>query len=94
LEPFYFMSYDKRIGIARSVNELIAEMTRLAKDDPGALEYHLREGHIVEWLYYIGEGEIASQLKSVTAIHEALAKLKVHAETSRVRNRALHGRMR
>ncbi|MQL55592.1 hypothetical protein [Acidianus ambivalens] len=76
MEPFYFKSYDRVIGIAHDVKELEKEMERLSKEDPAALEYHLREGHIVSWLNYIGEKGLAEMLKGVTAPKEALARIK------------------
>jgi hypothetical protein len=80
--------------VARNVSDLIEQMKRLAREDPAALEYHLREGQIVEWLYYMKESELASQLKGVKTVDEALNRLKMYGEISRVRDRALHGRMR
>ncbi|MUM65215.1 hypothetical protein D1867_08200 [Acidianus infernus] len=76
MEPFYFKSYDKVIGIAHNVEELEKEMERLTKDDPAALEYHLKEGHIVAWLNYIGEKGLAEILKGVSKPEEALARIK------------------
>ncbi|WP_054857807.1 hypothetical protein [Vulcanisaeta sp. JCM 16159] len=64
-EPFYFKSFDRVIGIARNVEELKSELERLINVDPKALEYHLREGHIVQWLVYIGEVELAKRLIGV-----------------------------
>jgi len=49
--------------VARDVKELASEMERLAKEDPAALEYHLREGHITAWLSYIGEARLAESLR-------------------------------
>nr|WP_011225144.1 hypothetical protein [Sulfolobus islandicus]CAG38179.1 hypothetical protein [Sulfolobus islandicus] len=76
MEPFYFKSYDRVIGIAHDVKELEKEMERLSKEDPAALEYHLREGHIVSWLNYIGEKGLAEMLKGVVNPKEALARIK------------------
>jgi hypothetical protein len=75
-EPFYFKSYDRVIGVAHDVKELASEMERLAKEDPAALEYHLREGHIVAWLNYIGEARLAEALKGVSEPREALSRVK------------------
>lgn len=65
VEPFYFMSYGTVIGVARSVADLQKEMGRLAGENPGALEYHLREGHIVKWLESMNEREAAEQLRRI-----------------------------
>jgi hypothetical protein len=37
-----------------------------------AVKYHLRKGHIVQWLRYIGEGELAERLTNVTEPEQAL----------------------
>ncbi|AFZ70871.1 hypothetical protein Calag_1149 [Caldisphaera lagunensis DSM 15908] len=75
-EPFLFKSYERIIGIAHDVNELKSEMERLSKVDPGAVNYHLKEKHIVNWLNYIGEGELAKKLENVTDVNDALVLLK------------------
>jgi len=75
-EPFYFKSYDRVIGVAHDVKELASEMERLAKEDPAALEYHLREGHIVAWLNYIGEARLAEALRGVSDPREAVSRVK------------------
>lgn len=66
MEPFYFKSYDKVVGVAHDVKELEKEMDRLSKEDIDCLEYHLKEGHIVSWLNYIGEKGLAEMLKDVS----------------------------
>jgi len=76
MEPFYFKSYDRVIGVAHDVKELENEVERLSKEDPAALEYHLKEGHIVSWLNYIGENGLAEMLKGVVDPKEALARIK------------------
>lgn len=40
MEPFYFKSYDRVVGIARDVSELEKEMSRLTREDPACVEYH------------------------------------------------------
>ncbi|WP_243665627.1 hypothetical protein [Vulcanisaeta sp. JCM 16159] len=65
-EPFYFKSFDRVISVAHNVNELRSEFGRLLNVDPKALEYHLREGHIVQWLEYIGEVELARRLIGIS----------------------------
>lgn len=76
MEPFYFKSYDRVIGIAHNIDELEKEVERLSKEDPAALAYHLREGHIVAWLNYIGEKGLAEILKGVSEPNEALSRIK------------------
>ncbi|BDC18253.1 hypothetical protein [Acidianus sp. HS-5] len=76
MEPFYFKSYNKVIGVAHDVKELEKEVERLSKEDPAALQYHLKEGHIVSWLNYLGENGLAEMLKGVTEPEEALARIK------------------
>ena len=75
-EPFYFKSYDRVIGVAHDVKELASEMERLTKEDPAALEYHLREGHIVAWLNYIGEARLAESLRGISDPREAVSRVK------------------
>jgi len=77
-EPFYFKSYDKVIGIAHDVHELKNEIERLMQVDAKALEYHLSEGHIVQWLNYIGEKELASKLMGVKDPKDALEIINTH----------------
>ncbi|MEM0068602.1 MAG: hypothetical protein QXZ23_10310 [Saccharolobus sp.] len=76
MEPFYFKSYDKVVGIAHDVKELEKEMERLSKADPACVEWHLKEGHIVSWLNYIGEKGLAEILKGVGNVKEALSRIK------------------
>ena len=65
-EPFYFKSFDRVVGVAHNISELRSEFERLMNTDPKALEYHLREGHIVQWLEYIGEVELARRLIGIS----------------------------
>lgn len=65
MERFYFKSYDRTVGSAGTLEELRAELKRLAGEDPGCVNYHLREGHIVQWLNYIGERDAATSLSGV-----------------------------
>ncbi|MBP1357080.1 MAG: hypothetical protein JZD40_01120 [Sulfolobus sp.] len=75
MEPFYFRSYDRVVGISHDVNELKSEMERLINQDPACVEWHLKEGHIVAWLEYIGEKGLAELLKSVHDPNEALSRI-------------------
>lgn len=71
--PFYFKSYDRVLGVARNVDELRSEVARLADEDPGALEYHLGEGHIMVWLESMGRKDVAEELRRVRTAGEAKA---------------------
>jgi len=64
------------VGVAHDVNELEKEMDRLSKEDVDCLEYHLKEGHIVSWLNYIGERGLAEMLNGVADPKEALARIR------------------
>ncbi len=83
VQPFYFKSYDRIIGIARNTTELHKELTRLAEVDPAALEYHIREGHIAQWLAYANETELAKELKAVKSIEQAQIRVGKHLESSK-----------
>lgn len=72
MNRFYFVSYDREVGSAENVDELISEMERLSNEDPSCVEYHLGNGHIVEWLVYIGEQEKAKKLKGVKNTSDAV----------------------
>ncbi len=76
MEPFYFKKYDETIGIACDINDLKKEIQRLKVENPLSVEYHLREGHIVQWLNYIGEKKAASELAGINDIDGALKILE------------------
>ncbi len=77
-EPFYFKSYERVVGVAHDLKELVREMDRLAKEDRGCVEYHLKEGHISAWLDYIGEKTLAKELRRVKSVEEAIDLLRAH----------------
>jgi hypothetical protein len=93
LTNFYFKSYDTIIGEASNVCELKIEMRRLSEEFPKAIEYHLHEGHIVQWLICIGETELAEKLRGVRTINEAQNILEKHMEKVVIIQRMTHGRM-
>jgi hypothetical protein len=93
IQPFYFKSYDKVIGVAHNLTELNREMKRLASEDRMALEYHLASGHIVDWLEYSGEWELAFQLKGVKNADEANRWTERYLEREITLRRMTHGRM-
>ena len=47
MQPFYIKAYDKIIGAVVNVSELRKEIARLVQENPEALQYHLKDGHIV-----------------------------------------------
>ncbi len=75
MEKFYFKSYDRTVGSAGNLEELKSEMSRLSREYPGSVDYHLREGHIASWLNYIGEKDAAESLSGVTDAATALKRL-------------------
>jgi hypothetical protein len=93
-EPFYFKSYDKIIGRATNLHQLWMELERLAEENPGALKYHLEEGHIVRWLEFSNEKELASELRGVKDVKEVRVKVTTYLQTRRRRigNRPTHSR--
>lgn len=78
VQPFYFKSYNEIIGTAMNVGELEKEIRRLAKENPTALEYHLRQGHIVDWLNHSSEKDVAALLKGVESVEELQNKVTTY----------------
>ena len=78
-EPFLFKSYDRVIGTSHNLKELESEIKRLSIEDPVCVEYHLKEGHIVQWLSYIGEKELSEILKGISDTHKALHIILRHS---------------
>ncbi|MEM3795546.1 MAG: hypothetical protein QW429_06690 [Thermoprotei archaeon] len=76
VEPFLFKKYDEVIGEAHDVDSLKRELLRLKAENPQAAEYHLREGHIADWLVYIGEERLARMLRGVSNIDVALSTIE------------------
>ncbi len=75
-EPFYFKSFDRVIGEAHDEVELLREMERLSQEDPGAVEYHLSQGHIASWLSYIGRPDLASIIGPGLTLQHAIEVLR------------------
>lgn len=80
-EPFYFKSYDRVIGVARTVSELERELARLTAENLTALQYHLSEGHIVSWLEHSNEKKLAEQLNGVKSVGEAQTIISKYLES-------------
>ncbi len=76
MQPFYFKSYQKIVGVAHDLEELKARLKEIGTEDPASVNYHLSEGHIVSWLQYIGEDSAAEALIGVKDFSEALKKLE------------------
>ncbi|MEM1627187.1 MAG: hypothetical protein QXV69_07960 [Sulfolobaceae archaeon] len=76
VEPFYFKSYDRVVGIAHDERELEREIMRIGATDPACVNWHLKEGHIVAWLKYIGNNTLAEMLRGVSDYREALARIR------------------
>jgi len=81
-EPFYFKSYEKVVGVAHDVRELLRETRRLSVEDRACVEYHLREGHITQWLEYLGERELAKELKNAKDVDSAIRILEAHLQVT------------
>jgi hypothetical protein len=90
---FYFRSYNRIIGKASDVRELAREMSRLDWENPAAVVYHLKQGHIAVWLESIGEKELADELRNVTTIGEARTRIEKRLERSVMVQRMQTGRM-
>lgn len=76
MEPFYFKSYEKVVGVAHDIKELEKEIARIGATDPGCVNWHLEQGHIVSWLRYTGNNTLAEMLKGVKDWREALARIR------------------
>ena len=94
LQPFYFTSYERVVGVARDVRELDREMKRLAREDRPCLEYHLVNGHIVRWLEYANELELAKDLTGVGNVEEALRLVERYVVRMAMFRRMSRGRFR
>ncbi|WP_201796927.1 hypothetical protein [Thermoplasma sp. Kam2015] len=75
MEPFYFKSYDRLIGIACDEKSLLYEMKCLNQYDGAALYYHLKEGHIAMWLEYIGRKDLADAIRFSESVEGAISTL-------------------
>ena len=93
MDVFYFMSYDRVIGTAKNIRELDQEMKRLAREDRGALEYHLALGHIVSWLEYVNEPELAKSLAGIKNVEEAIRVVESYVARSYMMHSMRRGRM-
>jgi len=92
-DVFLFKSYDKIIGQAANLKELVLEMRRLEFQNPASLKYHLTQGHITRWLRSMGEAELASELEGVENISLALRMVEEFLKRTWTINRMRQGRM-
>lgn len=95
MEPFYFKSFDRVLGIAYDVPSLYYGVKYLSVYDKAAVEYHLKEGHISAWLDYIGEHELSKEMRGRTDIGSALEILEkaVGEEDKQPMMGHMHGKM-
>ncbi len=94
IEPFYFTSYDRVIGVAGNVRELDIEMKRLSREDRACLEYHLGSGNIVKWLQYAEEPDLAMELSGIVNADQAIPIVEKYIARAVVFHRMRRGRMR
>ena len=87
-EPFYFKRYDMVIGKAENLSELRKELERLRIEDPLAVLYHIREGHISMWLAATGNKEIADAIKPGMSIEETITVLSKPPKTQKATSKS------
>ncbi len=76
MEPFYFKSFERVIGIACDLPGLYYTMKCLSMYDKQAIEYHIKQGHIANWLDYTGNHELSKLMANVKSVEEALSILE------------------
>ena len=94
IEPYYFTSYDRVIGLAGNIKQLDIEMKRLLREDRACLEYHLGTGYIVKWLQYADEPDLAMELAGVVNGDQAIVLIEKHMARAVVFHRMKRSRMR
>jgi hypothetical protein len=87
-EPFYFRRYDIVIGKAENLEELKRELERLRMEDPSAVLYHIKEGHISMWLAATGKKELADAIKPSMSIEETIRVLSRPSKTTKAGQKA------
>ncbi len=83
MEPFYFKRYDMVIGKAENPQQLKAELERLRVEDPLAVLYHIKEGHVSLWLAASGYSDLANAIKPSMSIEEAIVVLSRHSQAKK-----------
>jgi hypothetical protein len=94
IEPFYFTSYERVVGVATNIRELDIEMKRLLREDRACLEYHLSSGNLVQWLVYANEPELANDLVGVSNGDQAVSIVEKYIARAVMMHRMRRGRMR
>ncbi len=93
MEPFYFKSFDRTIGVACDVLGLYYEMKCLALYDKAAIDYHVKGGHIAMWLEYIGEHDLAGIIRNENETESVLNTLENNVKENnnmKSRNKSIH----
>lgn len=93
MEPFYFKSFERVIGIACDVPGLYYSIMCLSKYDKAAVEYHLKQGHIADWLDYIGEHELSQLIRKTKSVEDAIEILEAYLKkygTKKIKEKRLH----
>ena len=80
MEPFYFKSFEKVIGIACDVPGLYYSIMCLSKYDKAAVEYHLKQGHIADWLNYLGEHELSQLIRKINSVEDVIKILETYLQ--------------
>ncbi|MCW6159094.1 MAG: hypothetical protein LVQ63_06420 [Thermoplasmatales archaeon] len=91
MEPFYFKSYNKTIGVACDAESLLYTVKCIAKFDSSAIDWHVSEGHICAWLRSFGEKELADKLSNVKDTASFIDTMEEHLN-ERMRSHRRHGR--
>ncbi|MGC8497306.1 MAG: hypothetical protein ACP5NL_04840 [Thermoplasmata archaeon] len=80
MEPFYFKSYDRVIGIACDLESLLYNIRCISSFDREAINWHVTEGHIAMWLDYIGHAELADKLRNAKNSDAAIEIIRKYVE--------------
>jgi hypothetical protein len=83
MDPFYFKSYDRLIGVACDLESLVTEMKCLSDYDYDAVNYHILNGHISMWLNHMGFPELAQDVKTASSPKEAIKMIKSFKKVKR-----------
>ena len=94
IQPFYFTSYDRVIGVAKNIRELDLEMKRLSREDRACVEYHLASGNLVHWLQYANHLDLARELDGIGNVDEAIQLVERYLARAVILHRMSRSRMR
>jgi tetratricopeptide (TPR) repeat protein len=74
--PFYFKKDNKILVASNNIDELIWAIDRLKRENPDIVAYHLKQGHIQEWLANsLGEPELSTLLLDIEDPNKAYNKI-------------------